>query len=78
MNGEREIYICLNLTKIDAFFNTNRVDNVNTNGFKSKIPPKYQYPSLKIGGNSMWQILNVPLTYISSNFPIKVILWKFD
>ena len=63
LNSEREVYVCLNLTKCLGS---------KPSGLKNKIPPKYQYPSLKLGGNSMWQILNIPLTYISSNFPIKM------
>lgn len=63
LNGEREIYVCLNLTKCDVY-STTKTNN--------KLPAKYQYPSLKLGGNSMWQVLNIPLTYISSNFPVKM------
>jgi hypothetical protein len=66
LNGEREVFVCLNLTKCELY-------DANKNCcMKNKLPAKYQYPSLKLGGNSMWQILNIPLTYISSNFPIKV------
>jgi hypothetical protein len=43
LNGEREIYVCLNLTKIsDYCVYKNQVKN-NT------MHPKYQYPSLKFG-----------------------------
>lgn len=65
LNGEREVYACLNLIKSDIY-NTTKVNISN------KVPSKYQYPSHKLGGNSIWQILNVPLTYISTNFPIRV------
>ena len=68
LNGEREIYICLNLTRI-----TNAQTNeTNEPNGKKKMTAKYQYPAYKLGGNSIWQILNVPLTYLSTNFPIRV------
>jgi hypothetical protein len=66
-NGEREIYTCLNLSKCDLY------STIKNCPFKNKIPAKYQYPSMKLGGNSLWQILNIPLTYISCNFPVKVV-----
>ncbi len=65
LNGEREVYACLNLIKSDLY-SANKL-NVN-----NKIPVKYQYPSHKLGGNSIWQILNTPLTYVSTNFPIRM------
>ena len=67
LNGEREVYVCLNLTKINSK-SLEKIENSN-----KKLPQKYQYPCLKLGGNSIWQIINVPLTYISSNYPIKVL-----
>ncbi len=71
LNGEKEVYVCLNLTKTDSFYNYKTIyENKKSNS--KKLPPKYQYPSQKLGGNSMWQILNLPSTYISSNFPIKM------
>lgn len=71
LNGEREVYVCLNLTKINSK-SLEKIENSN-----KKLPQKYQYPCLKLGGNSIWQIINVPLTYISSNYPIKVIQFSF-
>ena len=58
MNGEREVYVNLNLSKTDRFCQT------KTEIKQIKLNPKYQYPSSKLGGNSIWQILNIPLTYI--------------
>ena len=50
----------------------NRNNNNNNGGRRRRLEPKYQYPSLKLGGNSIFQILNLPYAYISTNFPIKV------
>ncbi|RNA16148.1 RAB6A-GEF complex partner 1-like [Brachionus plicatilis] len=66
LNGEREVYVCLNLNKI----NSKCLEKFDTDN--KKLPQKYQYPCLKLGGNSIWQIINVPLTYISTNYPIKM------
>lgn len=67
LNGDREVYVCLNLNKINSRC-LEKIDSGN-----KKLPQKYQYPCLKLGGNSIWQIINVPLTYMSSNYPIKVV-----
>lgn len=32
-----------------------------------------EFQSDKLGGNNMWQVINVPLNYIAANYPIKVI-----
>ena len=67
LNGEREIYVNLNLSKTDKF------REIDPNETKTiKLNPKYQYPSSKLGGNSIWQVINIPLTYIGSNFPIRM------
>lgn len=50
-----------------------KITECNPNEAKTiKLNPKYQYPSSKLGGNSIWQIINIPLTYIGSNFPIRM------
>ena len=63
LNGEREVYVCLNLSKVKG-------DDTDTGNELKRC--KQPYPTYKLGGNSIWQVLNIPLTYISSNFPIRM------
>jgi RAB6A-GEF complex partner protein 1 len=55
--------------------------NINKN--KSQIDPNVsvitaikeqsnEFQSDKLGGNNMWQVINLPLNYIAANYPIKV------
>jgi hypothetical protein len=65
LNGEHEIYACLNLSRLDDLEYLKRYEPENRS--------KYNCPPIKLGGNSIWQILNCPLTYLGANFPIRVI-----
>jgi hypothetical protein len=33
---------------------------------------KNKTTSLQLGGNNMWQTVDIPLNYIATNYPIKV------
>ena len=71
---DNKIRLCLNINKQQKSREKSaneRIANLNLY-FKEQSVDQ----ALKLGGNNMWQVINVPLNYISINYPIKVKICK--
>ncbi len=48
------------------------MNKLNAKYGKDKKKMTNKTTSLQLGGNNMWQTVDIPLNYIATNYPIKV------
>ncbi len=77
LQGENRVRICLNVfdAKKSRYSSTNEAAcNWSPVQYRQQFPIKSQsLNNSLLGGNNMWQLIDLPLNYISTNYPIRYV-----
>ena len=64
--------VCLNVNKLNTKYGKDKKSHN-----KKSMNDKNKTTSLQLGGNNMWQTVDIPLNYIATNYPIKVLIFAY-